>query len=67
MHGQQNMDAISGKTNLPELFSPKSRILVSKHVEDQFNKGKIVIVPNIPAKLCTGDVLTGLKTKPRGV
>jgi hypothetical protein len=63
--GQENMDAIFEKTNPPELFSPKSGILVSRYIEARFDKGKIVIVPNIQAKLCTEKVLAWLKTKPK--
>ena len=59
------MDAIFGKTNPLEHFSPKNGILVAKYVEDHFDKGKIVIVPDLPAKLCFENVLTWLKKKPR--
>ena len=62
-HGQESMDAMFGKTNPLEHFSPKNGILVAKYVEDHFDKGKIVI----PAKLCSENVLTWLKKKAKGV
>jgi hypothetical protein len=48
-------------------LSPKNGILVAKYVEDHFDKGKIVIVPDLPAKLCFENVLTWLKKKAKGV
>jgi hypothetical protein len=38
MHGQEAMDAIFGKTETPELFSPKINGLL---IEESFDSGKI--------------------------
>jgi HNH endonuclease len=60
MHGQEVMNSIFGKTSPPELFSPKNGILIYRTIEEYFDKGKIVIVPDIQAKLSTENVLDWL-------
>lgn len=47
-HGQANMDAIFGKQKETELCSPRNGILMSRHIEECFDIGKLVIVPWIP-------------------
>jgi HNH endonuclease len=42
MHGQEVMDSIFGRTNPPELFSPKNGILVYQAIEECFDKGKLL-------------------------
>jgi hypothetical protein len=49
----------------PELFSSKNGILISRLIEEHFEKGKIVTAPDIQAKLSMETVLTRLKRKPR--
>ena len=48
LHGQDVMDAIFGVAESPELFSPLNGMLVSKKVEEVFDKGFLVIVPRVP-------------------
>ncbi|KAN0074034.1 hypothetical protein V8E54_007971 [Elaphomyces granulatus] len=50
MHGQDTMDAIFGTTKTPELFSARNGLLVSSLVEDIFDLGKLVLVPDLPDK-----------------
>jgi HNH endonuclease len=45
-HGQDTMDAIFGETKTPELFSPKNGLLISSWIEDIFDSGKLVLVPD---------------------
>lgn len=65
MHGQDTMDAIFGKTQPPELFSPRNGLILAKYVEDVFDSGKIVIVPDLPNRLTTVELLAWLKQEPR--
>jgi hypothetical protein len=45
MHTQETMDAIFGKTDPPELYSPRNGILIDGIIEDYLDKGKLAIVP----------------------
>ncbi|KAL2013900.1 hypothetical protein VTN00DRAFT_1425 [Thermoascus crustaceus] len=64
MHGQDTMDAIFGKTQPPELFSPRNELILAKYVEDVFDLGKIVIVPDLPNRPTTVELLAWLKQEP---
>lgn len=48
IHGQATMDAIFGATNPPELFSTRNGLLLFSALEDNFDKGVLVIVPDLP-------------------
>lgn len=50
MHGQSTMDAIFGATNTPELFSTKNGLLMCSIVEDNFDKGVVAVVPDLPER-----------------
>ncbi|QKX56247.1 uncharacterized protein TRUGW13939_03348 [Talaromyces rugulosus] len=47
-HGQEMMDEIFGKIRPEEMFSSKNGIIIHKSIEEQFDKGVFVIVPDIP-------------------
>lgn len=48
MHGQAVMDAIFGRMERPELFSPLNGMIISDLVETKFDNGFMVIVPDLP-------------------
>ena len=50
IHGQATMDAIFGATNPPELFSTRNGLLLFSALEDNFDKGVLVIVPDLPER-----------------
>jgi hypothetical protein len=58
MHGQDTMDAIFGTTKPPELFSG---LLICDAIERIFDSGKIVIVPDLPERPQTIQVLAWLQ------
>lgn len=63
MHGQRTMDAIFGATNPPELFSTRNGLLMCSIIEDNFDNGVILIVPDLP-EMPTMERLTSLVTSP---
>ncbi|PWY89203.1 hypothetical protein BO70DRAFT_368975 [Aspergillus heteromorphus CBS 117.55] len=65
MHGQETMDAIFGKTDPPELFSPKNGILIFYEIEEFFDRGKLVIVPDIPERPKMEELFSWMQKKPR--
>ncbi|KAJ9298211.1 hypothetical protein DTO271G3_3816 [Paecilomyces variotii] len=65
MHGQDTMDAIFGTTDAPELFSPKNGLMISTCVEEYFDSGKIVLVPDIPERASVIDIRGWIKRDPR--
>ena len=46
-HGQETMDTIFGKRRPSEMFSERNGMLMHKWLEDSFDKGKLVIVPDL--------------------
>jgi HNH endonuclease len=65
MHGQDTMDAIFGKTKTPELFSARNGLLVSSLVEDIFDLGKLVLIPDLPDKPSAIDMGVWMMKRPR--
>jgi len=65
MHGQDTMDAIFGKTKTPELSSARNGLLVSSLVEDIFDLGKLVLVPDLPDKPSTIEIGIWIMKRPR--
>lgn len=65
MHGQQTMDAIFGKTKTPELFSPRNGLMISDVIEEVFDSGFLVIVPQLPDKPTKGQLAGWLVKSPR--
>ncbi|PYH90599.1 hypothetical protein BO71DRAFT_296567, partial [Aspergillus ellipticus CBS 707.79] len=47
-HGQDAMDAILGKADPPELFSPQNGLMLSVVIEAYIEGGQFVIVPDVP-------------------
>jgi hypothetical protein len=65
MHGQETMDSIFGKTKTPELFSPKNGLIISSLIEDVFDSGKLVIVPDVPNIPSASDISAWVRREPR--
>lgn len=65
MHGQDLMDAIFGRQKEPELFSPTNGLLISKHIGVVFDSGKLVIVPDLPDRPKTIELLSWLRSERR--
>ena len=56
-HAQTIMDAIFGKHDRPELWSPRNGLLLSKQAEVRLRLGLFVIVPDVPDHQPLEDVL----------
>jgi HNH endonuclease len=65
MHGQATMNAIFGKMRHDELFSPRNGLIISKEVEEYFDSGKIVIVPDLSPKPSITQILAWSRSQPR--
>ncbi|KAL2223429.1 hypothetical protein M432DRAFT_587350 [Thermoascus aurantiacus ATCC 26904] len=63
-HGQDTMDAIFGKTKTPELFSPRNGLTTPKYIEDTFDSGKLVIVPDLPNRPTSTEPRPGSEKNP---
>lgn len=49
-HGQATMDAIFGEKKPSDMFSERNGLLLHKKVEQAFDKGVFVIIPDLPNK-----------------
>lgn len=58
-------DAIFGATNPPELFSTRNGLLVFSAIEDNFDKGVLVIVPDLPERPPRNRLAAWLKSPTR--
>ncbi|RAK95443.1 HNH endonuclease signature motif containing protein [Aspergillus ibericus CBS 121593] len=65
MHGQDTMGAIFGVTKTPELFSPRNGLMMASFIEDVFDCGKIVIVPDLPDRPKLAELLAWLGQETR--
>ncbi|KAK2762018.1 hypothetical protein FQN53_007588 [Emmonsiellopsis sp. PD_33] len=54
-HGQDTMTAIFGQTEEPELFHPRNGLIMFNPIEDMFDCGFLVIIPDIPNDNPTAD------------
>ncbi|KAL9099680.1 MAG: hypothetical protein Q9163_004854 [Psora crenata] len=64
-HGQDTMDAIFGKMEEPELFSPSNGLMMSSDAENLFYKGYLVIVPRIDDHTSRSDIERWNKSDPK--
>ena len=59
------MDAMFGATNPPELFSTRNGLLLFSALEDNFDKGVLVIVPDLPDRPPRNRLAAWLKSPTR--
>lgn len=59
------MEAIFGKTDIPELFAPQNSIFMSKAAEVRFDKGYFVIVPRISDDASSKEIGTWHSSEPK--
>lgn len=64
-HGQDAMDAIFGKNATPELFSTNNVILMRTLPESIFDKGRYVIIPQVPATLSLQEIKDWHRVEPK--
>jgi hypothetical protein len=66
MHGQDTRDAIFGEMKTPELYSPGNGLMISSFIEDNFDSGKLAIVPDLSDNQTKNDLKSWIKKGPRG-
>lgn len=49
-HGKATIDAIFGETRPSELFTERNGFLMHTKLEEAFDKGVLVIIPDLPNK-----------------
>ncbi|KKA18479.1 hypothetical protein T310_7576 [Rasamsonia emersonii CBS 393.64] len=65
MHGQDTMDAVFRARKSPELFSPRNGLLISSCIEEFFDSGNLVLVPDLPDRPSVTDIRGWIKREPR--
>ncbi len=65
MNGQESMTAIFGPTNKPELWSPRNGMIISSTVEEKFESGLYVIVPDLPENASPAEMALWNNSEPK--